>query len=166
MLRSLDHFTDQILSLLAIYTESFKGVLSEEFQDTITAYKALRTRWLMIIREFQDLEDSAELPEEKVFWKRLRTRLSENWRKADDLRTQFRLCESSKIGNIVCRNQGKWRSSVPAQSDPANESEADEEDNKDCDTTSPLERFCSDFKRHFDDMLAVEEKPDEVPVPV
>lgn len=49
-----------------------------------------------------------------LFWTRMADRL-QKWRDADHLRTQFRLCEFSKIAGVICRGQGRWRDSVKLQ---------------------------------------------------
>ena len=63
---------------------------------------------------YKKARDEATLPDEQDFWHSLMIRL-EYWCKSDDLRTQFRLCEFSKVATIICRNQGRKRQQVPEQ---------------------------------------------------
>ena len=83
-----------------------------------------------------DEQASAVLPEEIVFWKALVDCLG-NWINDDGFRKQFRTCEFSKIGGIVCRNAGtKRKSRSEAVEEPEtkvaeasdDEADADEDD--------------------------------------
>ena len=90
-----------------------QGVLAEEFEEQQVEYVKLRRRWLAMVQEYSAAAADAVLPEEQAFWKSMADRL-ESWRKAEDFRTLFRLCECGKIGGIVCRNVGRWRPSAPS----------------------------------------------------
>ena len=84
------------------------GVLSDEFDDAVKDYKQLRTRLLTVKRRYEACAREATLPEERDFWTRLANRMV-LWRGCDDLRLQFRLCETSKVAGMVLANRGRWR---------------------------------------------------------
>ena len=87
---------------------SSRGLLADEFDETLVTYKKLRLNWLELVREYKQNASDATSVDEQLFWTRLSRRLAA-WREADDIRTQFRLCEFSKIAGIICRKQGRYR---------------------------------------------------------
>lgn len=85
-------------------------MLAREYDETALAYGKLHGDWKELAQAYKRKAAAATLPEEQLLWEALHRRLL-GWAVADHFRTQFRLCEFSKIGNIVCRNQGVWRQS-------------------------------------------------------
>ena len=83
---------------------STAGVLAREYDETAVTYRDLHGRWKELALVYKANACAAILPGEKFLWEALSRRLLE-WASADHFRTQFRLCEFSKIGNIVCHNQ-------------------------------------------------------------
>lgn len=104
-----------------------QGLLADMFDQTVAQYKTLRTRWKKIADRYLEFASAARHSDEAAFWSRMAARVS-FWRKCDDVRTQFRCCEFSKIGGIVCRNQGRWRATTTATEDHECEEEQQDDD--------------------------------------
>ena len=77
-------------------------------------YRKLHKRWADLAASFKANGSRASNDLEQQFWALIASRLLEDWCRADHFRTQFRNCEFSKIGGIVCRNAGVKRKRVVA----------------------------------------------------
>ena len=109
------------------------GVLAEQYEDAINDYEWVRGEWKALQKEYASLAQNTHLSvEEQAFWSALASRLNQ-WasHKTDDLRTQFRLCEASKIGNIICRNQGRFRRPQAGSAQGEQEVRGEEEEDRD-----------------------------------
>ena len=131
---------------LGIRGDSFTaGVLAREYDETAEAYRELHGKWKELAQAYKANAGAATVPEEQLLWNALHRQLLA-WASADHFRKQFRLCEFSKIGDVVCRNQGIWRQhgvdEFPAD-DPEIllEQEAVEEDLVDVDEANFLARI-------------------------
>ena len=84
------------------------GVLTAEYDRTIKVYDKLQKRWKKLAEFFTSQAKEATSENEISFCKALAACFT-RWSRDDHFRVQFRLCEFSKIGGIICRHAGKKR---------------------------------------------------------
>ena len=91
-------------------SNTLRGFLHDEWnKNEVKVFPVLEKHWKNLRKEYKGYEKMAVLKEEKEFWLAMAVHLEYEWYhpvSGNPLRTQFRLCEFGKIGNIVCRSQG------------------------------------------------------------